>query len=116
MTEVKTKVQYNGEEWVRARPIQKIPKKNGEKKYRYSFGEVHIDDIPDNVTLPNGASIVERGDEIIVYQYRERPSVLVTPKACYAKKSDDLSDAEKQAYHCLSILDSKGLVSQWRKG
>lgn len=116
MTEVENKISHNGDDWQRIRPIQKIPQKNGVKEYRYSFKEVHIDEIPEGVILPDGAYIVERGDNHIIYQYRERPRVLITEDACYAKEKSDLNDAEKQAYHCLSILDSKGLVSQWRKG
>lgn len=115
MTELDNTIEQSGKEWEKIRPIQHLPLDSGDKVYKYRFGKVHIEDIDDDVTLPDGAEIKEIGDGYLIYQYKNRTPVLITTDNCYVELDGNVTDAEKQAYHCVSILDGKGLVSNWRK-
>lgn len=79
----------------------------------YSFGSVAVDEVDldeidtDNVT-------VEREEEGIVWQYGDKPEVLIKEDGVYSD-SQNRKEAERQAYFALSILDSKGYVSLFRR-
>lgn len=101
--------EYEGEEWVEVEPINHIQTGQSEYHYEYRFDIVPIDEIDEDINLPGGVDI-ERIEDGIRYQYKEREPIIIQENRCLRREGGNRKDAEKQTYHALSILDSEGFM------
>lgn len=82
-------------------------------RYRYRFGEAHIDELDGNAgdVFSGVDSEVELVDGVLKYKYPGKTEVLVTRDGVLAHKDAPKSEARHQAYFAISILESNGYVS-----
>ena len=80
----------------------------------YKFGEVHHDFDADAV-FPEDSAVRRVNGEKFIYQFASKPPIMVTRDEVGTIPAASLDVAEQQAYFCLSILESDGYVSGWRR-
>jgi hypothetical protein len=96
------------------KPVQRRRDNSGKMHTQaYRYDRVAIEDI-DSLNLPDGCKAAIKG-EGVYYQYRDEPPILICEKGAKKHVDHPLKRSQKQAYHALSILDSKGLVVNWRQ-
>lgn len=87
---------------------------NGEKIVdEYTFGKVHIDDIPDD--YHNDYVDFEKGVERVRWQYPGKCPILLDEDGAIARESAPREEAQNQAYFAMSMLADDGYVSRFRK-
>lgn len=116
MTETEVEqLEYRGVKYEKCRPVNRISGQGGEFNYEYTFDRVYPADVPEDFKVPTGAEMEKVGEDILFYQYRERPRVLVTSEGAYVEESSFETEAENQAYFILSVLDAAGFVGGFSK-
>lgn len=83
----------------------------------YTFTTVDVDCAAEK-QYPDNSSIVrttKEGVDGIIYQYRNKPPVFIAEKRVFGFEKENRKKAERQAYFALSMMDSRGCVSGWRK-
>lgn len=86
----------------------------GRKDYEYRFKEVHMDEVDlDSIRLDKAVLRWLIEDESIVWKYSDKPPVIVNRRSVEGK--DGTLEENRQAYYALSVLESKGWVSGWRR-
>lgn len=83
-------------------------------KDEFMFGEVHHEFDPDNV-FPDSVLFNRIDDESFIYQYVGKVPVMVTRTEVGTVPAGDVEEAEQQAYFVLSMLESEGYVTGWKK-
>jgi len=104
----------SGEELIKVDPVDKRKSDGDTYKYRYSFNRVHLDNLTDDDFKSQDAE-VEVYDDHLVWSYPGKPAVLITEDGCFGSPVNGRNVLQKQAYFALSILDSMGNVSSWKK-
>jgi hypothetical protein len=80
----------------------------------YDYNKVHIGDIPDDLSVPNGVRFEKVGN-IAIWKYKSKHTVVLTEDGAKVLYSNVGKEARNQAYFALSVLADKGYVSRWRK-
>jgi len=93
-------------------PTNRVRGETSVHEYEYTFTEAHVDEVerldPDGVNIQR----VEGG---LRWQYEGEVPVWVESFGVFARKNDDITQAEEQAYYAVSILASNGYVTRWRQ-
>lgn len=105
-------------EYVEVKAVNHIDSNGSHYEYKHSFERVHVDEVDDvEVVSMRGAEIereeVEELGTVVVYRYDGEDPVFLTEEKVFARSDSNIRDAENQAYHALSVLDSKGFVSKF---
>ena len=79
----------------------------------FTYSAVHMDFDADKV-FPEQAQHERRGDALF-YQYPGKCPVMVRGGNVWRSETADRKEAQNQAFFVLSMLDSGGFVSGWRK-
>ena len=95
------------------RPVQRRPLNGEMYTTEYAYDVVHMDFEPDKV-FPEQCETAMLGSALL-YRYPQKPAIKVTREKVLWAGAGGRESAMKQAYHCLSILDSAGYVSGWRQ-
>lgn len=95
------------------RPIQHRKTRGEEYSQEYGFDEVKFD-VSFRSAFPDKANWEVDGD-VLYYRWPGEPPVQVLSDSVNCMGSSRIKRAEKQAYHCLSMLDAAGAVIGWRK-
>ena len=97
----------------RVSPVNHKRQVGGHYEDEYQYREVIHDFDPDTV-FPDKAEVVKR-DGMFFYRWPGEKPVVVVGDEVYHQGESDTERMEKQAYHCLSMLESEGYVTGWRK-
>jgi len=99
-------------------PVNRVEANGNEYEYRYTFGEVHVDEVEceefDRAEL-------HHHDGYIVWDYPGKPNVKIQPDGAYVYGDVPTRKGEQQAYYALSVLNdgcgdlSQSYVSNWRE-
>lgn len=110
------KLVFRGDKYISVRPVDYIVTEDTQYKYRYSFSEVHVDGYEaDGDIAPPGAKF-EEVEPGLYYRYGNKVPVIVTKDDVYAMNTQHNNvGMRRQAFFALSVLESEGLVSGWRK-
>lgn len=92
-------------------PVQHIESEDRHQDYTYA--NIKVVDIPDEI--PWSSAELRRKGGYIVYQYSDNSPIFVDGTGVYRLKGSDRKQGEKDCYHFLSWLDSRGLVSRFIK-
>lgn len=115
MNKTEEVIEHGGEEWWYTEPVNTIEVDSSKHTYRYTFNRVYVGDVDDEFTVPTHAEWWrEDRNDVLFYQYRDRPVVMVTQNGAYTEHKTN-ADAKKQAYFILSKLDEYGYVGGWKK-
>lgn len=94
-------------------PTQTRTADGKEYSQEYSFKRIYFDEgFRDK--LSTRAATKFDGD-VLYYKYPGKPPVMLTQDKVMGHKGDDRQEAEKQAYHLISMLDAGGYVAGWRQ-
>lgn len=83
--------------------------------YDYSFGDVYLDDIPEDIQTGVDGSEFFYEDGELCYQYGDRAVVVIKEDGAYCSKDVYEKQGRQQAYYALSILGSMGFVGRFHK-
>lgn len=95
-------------------PVNYLEKGDEVYDYKYTFTEVHHDELETPVEM-GGRLYVDSPGEGVWSIYSGRAPILVKEDGAYTPKGEQLKMAQNQAYYALSIMASDGLVSNWGK-
>lgn len=98
---------------VEVQPIHYKERRNKEYEDRYSFIEVHIDDM--NLNHFYDDAIVRRTGLGIWYLYGSSDPILITEVGTYRRMNTSQREAQMNSYFALSKMDEYGCVSGWMK-
>jgi len=116
MSTGKQVIEVGNDEWHLVKPIDHIESNGRSRDREFTYRRTFVSDIPEtSFEVPSGARYEMVGNGNMLYQYRNRAKILVTPNGPYARPDNSKQSAEKQAYFVLSIMDEHGLVAGWRK-
>jgi len=106
----------NLEDYERVEPTKVVTKSDPSSetyRYRYRFGQAHIDELDGNVDKVFGGvdSEAELDGGVLKYKYPGKTGVIVTEDDILAREDAPKEEARNQAYFVLSILESAGYVS-----
>ena len=79
----------------------------------FTFGEVFIEDIPEDFEQSN-VDFTHNGD-YVEWQYGNRVKVNINRDGVYVGDDVGIKEAQQQAFFALSILADEGYVSRWSK-
>lgn len=100
---------------VEIKPL-KVDDRENRSDYRYDFDEIHIDDIePDNVGIEKVRFEEAKTFDGYIWLYADKPIVFLTRESVYCKEGQEGPEARRQAYYALSVLESMGCVTGWRR-
>lgn len=101
----------------RVTPVNKVYNGNDTYSYRYSFDKVHLDDLRGRLGNVLGGVDAEYKfvDGGLYYKYDGMPAVYIEEFEVFAIDKRKKTKAKEQAYYVLSILESEGLVSGFKK-
>lgn len=94
-------------------PVNTKEYKNTTVVDEFSFGEVFIEDIPEDFEQA-GVYFSHNGD-YIEWQYANRPKVNINSDGAFVGDDVSIKEAQQQAFFALSILADEGYVSRWSK-
>jgi len=104
-----------GRKWDPVTPVHHRKDSTGTKSVEYTYSEVFVGDVGDNINFPKGGELIKNDRHQIIYQYRDTSPIMVKKDGPYKPDNAPVTKAERQAYFIMSILESKGLVSGWSK-
>lgn len=106
----------NLDDFVKVDPVREVDRggSSGDVyRYKYSFGEAHVDELDGELDRVFGSidAEVDLIDGKLWYKYSGKPEVVVTKDNVYAREGSDRHEATTQAYFVISILESNGFIS-----
>lgn len=100
--------------FTRVDPVNVKTAHGEEYRDEYTFNEVHVGDIPSDLSTPDGTEFGTVG-RVALWKYKDKLLVIIAGDGAYVDYKKLGDEARNQAYFSLSYLASKGYVSGWRK-
>jgi len=94
-------------------PVQTSTSNKGIYRYRCRHGKIHIEDIDPPCTYEG--RVYRKVGDYVVSTFGGKNPIILGEDTAYKVDYNYKFGAQKQAYFALSILASKGLVSNWNK-
>jgi hypothetical protein len=115
MSDFNAEIRQLGKTWVEVDPVNHVMRGSSDRHDEYTFSRIYVDDVdPERLDLPTGSEVGMPEDGIVLYQYNDRDTILITQDGAYVQQGYVSDMAEKQAYFALSLLDEAGYVGNWR--
>lgn len=102
-------------DWVKVSPV-KHDTRPGRSDKVYTFHRAYVDDFePDDVGVSgvDTQKVTYEDEDAIIYQYNDKPPVIITERQLYSTGVGSRRESEMQAYFAMNILDSLGYVGGW---
>lgn len=96
--------------------LVKEDSREGRQDYRYSFDYIALEDLKIERIGVDADVSWRKEDEELLWKYPGKPEIVVTVNAVYPSGDGDVTiEHKRQAYYAVSVLESLGLVSGWRR-
>jgi len=98
---------------VKVDPVNRVIKAGERYDYQYTFTEVFVEDVPDDIECSVVGAEMWWEDGDIHYQYGDKTTIILREDGAYCNEDAPMLQAENQAYYALSILSGRGLVGRF---